>query len=105
MVETALNEKEQVREPAIVTSIAYYYMFYQAEVREQQCQHELIRARKMLAAFFDEAGAKTRAEVSAVHAVLVKITVLLFQVESVRDRYNKNIDKMAQEIDLLEKVL
>lgn len=69
IVETALMEKDQ------------------AQIREQQLNHEIARLKRAVETIVREAGERTSREVMAV-----------------REECNKSIDKMATEIQKLEEV-
>ena len=69
IVETALMEKDQ------------------AQIREQQLNHEIARLKRAMETIVCEAGERTSREVMAV-----------------REECNKSIDKMATEIHKLEEV-
>lgn len=70
IVETALMEKEQ------------------AQIREQQLDHEIARLKRAMQTIVREAGERTSREVA-----------------TVREECNKSIDKMATEIQKLEVVI
>lgn len=73
------------------------------EVQEQQHVLEIERLRKSISVLLEEAGDRTKREVSMINDAVCVINQP--QVELVREECNKNIDKMASEIEKLEKVL